>query len=154
MGEWHVFGGLTYDQRRQRATLQAPGIRPGADVVRHHAIGWIKEHNKLYPGRRIEAGVLALEYQKNGWPHLHPLLRLQGGLVDGDIARLGRLWFRDHGGNKLEEPRSREDVCAYAAKYLVKDLARGDVVLWPLRGPMTSHQPPIRAAWHRERPAY
>jgi hypothetical protein len=140
LGEWHIFGGLTYDQRRSRAPgLQAPGVRPGADVVKRHALAWLKEAPKSV-GRPVEAAVVALEYQKNGWPHLHPLLRLAGGVRDGDIAALGRLWFDAHGGNRLEVPRSRSDVCAYAAKYLVKDLARGDVLLFPLRGPLTTHQ--------------
>src|SRR5689334_7729786 len=141
MGEWHVFGGLTYDQRRQRGG-QALGVRPGRDVVVRHALSWLRDGQKSL-GRPIEAGVLALEYQKNGWPHLHPLLRLAGGLGPGDIARLGTLWFQKHGGNKLEAPRTSQDVCAYASKYLVKDLSRGDVVLWPLRGPLTSHQPSV-----------
>lgn len=141
MGEWHLFGGLTYDQRRARGGGQV-GVQPGADVVKAHAVRWIKDFNKGR-GRPIEAAVVALEYHKNGWPHLHPLLRIAGGLQGDEIKTLGGLWYREHGGNKLEVPRTREDVCAYASKYLVKDLARGDVVLWPLRGPLTSHQPSL-----------
>jgi hypothetical protein len=110
-------------------------------VVKHHAVWWLKEHNRRFPARTIEAGVLALEYQKNGWPHLHPLLRLRGGLEDGDIRRLGSLWFGRFGGNRLEAPRCADDVSAYAAKYLVKDLARGDVLFWPLTGDLRQHDP-------------
>ena len=109
-------------------------------MVKRHALGWLKEHNARYPSRPVEAAVLALEYQKNGWPHLHPLLRLGGGLQDGDIARLGTLWFRRFGGNRLERPRSTADVAEYASKYLVKDLARGDVLFYPLRGSLSTHQ--------------
>jgi len=139
LGEWHLFGGLTYDQRRARGG-QTLGVRPGADSCRHHALAWLRDAPKVV-GRPIEAAVVALEYQKNGWPHLHPLLRLAGGLREGDIARLGGLWFERHGGNRLEVPRTTNDVCAYASKYLVKDLAHGDVIFWPLRGPLTLHQP-------------
>jgi len=86
---------------------------------------------------------VALEYQKNGWPHFHPLLRLAGGLQPGDIARLGQAWYKPHGYARLEPPRSRVDVCSYAAKYLAKDLSRGDVIFWPLRGPIGQHQPAL-----------
>jgi hypothetical protein len=132
MGDWHLFGGLTYDQRRRETA-------PGADVAKRHVIRWLREAPRVL-GRPVEAGVVALEYQRNGWPHFHPLLRLAGGMRGGEFAALGQTWFQRHGFARLEEPRSASDVAAYAAKYLVKDLARGDIVLWPLRGPMTTHQ--------------
>jgi hypothetical protein len=97
-------------------------------------------------GRHVEAAVVALEYQKNGWPHFHPLLRLPGGLQARDFAGLGQAWFREHGYARLEAPRSRDDVCVYAAKYLTKDLGRGDVIFWPLTGPLTTHQPGLSRA--------
>jgi len=132
MGEWHVFGALTYDQRR-RTTV------PGSDVARAHVRRWLRETSKdTRVG--VEAAVVALEYQKNGWPHFHPLVRLQGGVRDGVFGRLGQAWYREHGYAKLEAPRSVSDVAGYAAKYLSKDLSRGDVIFWPLRGALTSHQ--------------
>lgn len=156
MGDWHVFGALTYAQRRrpyvppgaQRVTefaspqrlRQAPPGNPGADVGKRHVMRWLRDVQ--LPGeRQVEAAVVALEYQKNGWPHFHPLLRLPGGLQKGDIVALGTAWFAPHGYAKLEAPRSATDVCEYAAKYLSKDLGRGDVIFWPRRGPMTTHQP-------------
>lgn len=143
MGEWHVFGALTYDlERRFRTKPPSVGSMPGADVVRAHARRWLN-HGARALGRPIEAGVLALEYHKNGVPHLHPLLRIAGGLQGDEFATLGRLWFADHGYARLEQPRSREDVCAYASKYLTKDLARGDVLFWPPRGPLSVHQPEL-----------
>jgi hypothetical protein len=57
------------------------------------------------------------------------------------MARLGQAWFKPHGYAKLERPREATAVSAYAAKYLAKDLDRGDVIFWPLRGPLTPHQP-------------
>lgn len=133
MGEWHVFGALTYDQRR-RATV------PGADVAKAHVRRWIRESSRTV-GRPVEAAVVALEYQRNGWPHFHPLLRLPGGLRPHDIAELGQSWYRHHGYARLERPRSAPDVCEYAAKYLAKDLSRGDVIFWPPRGSLSQHQP-------------
>jgi hypothetical protein len=132
MGEWHVFGALTYDPARRRSDRDGP-IAPGVDVVRSHARAWLRD-------TRVEAAVLALEYHKNGWPHLHPLVRLAGGVQRGDLVRLGQAWFARHGYAKLELPRDRDDVCAYASKYLAKDLHRGDVFLWPKTGSMSSHQ--------------
>lgn len=136
MGEWHVFGALTYDQRR-RTTV------PGADVAKRHVAKWLREAPRTL-GREVEAAVVALEYQRNGWPHFHPLLRVPGGLQSGDITRLGQAWFQPHGYAKLEAPRSSSDVCAYAAKYLAKDLDRGDVLFWPTRGSLSAHQPGLR----------
>lgn len=132
MGEWHVFGALTYDQRR-RAGM------PGSDVARAHVRRWLRR-DVPRSGLQVEAAVVALEYQKNGWPHFHPLLRLAGGDHPRSHQLLGQAWFKDHGYAKLETPRSIEDVAAYASKYLVKDLARGDVIFWPPRGSLSVHQ--------------
>lgn len=137
MGEWHVFGALTYDQRR-RPTV------PGSDVARAHVRRWLRD-NSRGEGARVEAAVVALEYQRNGWPHFHPLLRLSGGRAPGDFATLGQSWFKPHGYAKLEAPRSGDAVAAYAAKYLSKDLSRGDVIFWPLTGPLSNHQPALGA---------
>lgn len=101
--------------------------------MRAHARHWLRQGARALR-RPIEAGVLALEYQKNGTPHLHPLLRIAGGLEGNEFATLGQLWFERHGYAKLAAPRSREAVCAYATKYLVKDLAVGDIMFWPTRG--------------------
>jgi hypothetical protein len=103
---------------------------------------WLRETNRQL-SHRVEAGVIALEYQKNGWPHFHPLLRLSGGLQQGDLAVLGPAWFKPHGYARLEAPRGGDQVAAYAAKYLTKDLARGDVVFWPIVGSWPAHQPQL-----------
>lgn len=132
LGEWHAFGALTYDPRKHRGV-------PGNDVARANVRRWLGGSARVL-GRPVEAAVVALEYQKNGWPHFHPLLRLPGGLQPGDLARLGQAWYGPHGYAKLEPPRSRSDVCAYASKYLAKDLSRGDVLFWPPRGDLRSHQ--------------
>jgi hypothetical protein len=144
MGEWHLFGGLTYDQRRRRLDGTGMPIPPGADVARRHVLRWLGDGSERL-GRPVEAAVVALEYQRNGWPHFHPLLRLPGGLAGNELQELGGLWFERHGYAKLEPPRDRADVCAYAAKYLSKDLARGDVLFWPRRGGLGVHQPGLAA---------
>jgi hypothetical protein len=182
LGRWDYFGGLTYDQRRQRPRWAAddrpivhggqlaairrvvlhpsfgskplrvapiaavgadgagnPAVRLGQDMRpgRDSAIGrveWFLREGQRQLGRKIEAAVVALEYQKNGWPHFHPLLRLEGGVQDGDLRTLGPIWYQVAGYARLEVPRVRDEVCAYAAKYLSKGLDRGDVVFWPSAG--------------------
>ena len=132
MGEWHVFGGLTYDQRR-RTTV------PGRDVAMAHCRRWLRESSRT-AGVQVEAAVVALEYQRNGWPHFHPLVRVSGGMRPGLCSALGQAWFRRHGYARLEPPRSVSDVSSYAAKYLSKDLDKGDVLFWPLKGSLSTHQ--------------
>jgi len=136
MGEWHVFGGLTYDPKRYPHRFD--------DIhARGHVERWLG-NSKGHPGVFIEAAVVALEHHRNGWPHFHPLLRLRGGLHGGELETLGQAWFRDHGYAKLEVPRDHDAVCSYASKYLAKDLSRGDVVLWPRRGPLAIHEPALK----------
>lgn len=133
LGEWHVFGALTYDPGRARGV-------PDAYQAKKHVRQLLTRAPKII-GRQVDAAVVALEYQRNGNPHFHPLLRLSGGLQQGDLALLGRWWYDEHGYSRLEAPRGRDAVCAYAAKYLSKDLSRGDVVFWPPRGSLSNHQP-------------
>ena len=153
MGEWHVFGALTYDpNRRTRADSHGEPIHPGTDVVKAHIRGWLGESQRRL-GRPIEAGVVAIEYMKTGWPHAHPLVRVAGGLQGNEFKVLGHTWYQRHGYAKLETPRSVEDVCEYAAKYLAKDLNRGDVIFWPLRGQLTTHQPRLRPGRAARAPA-
>ncbi len=132
IGPWHLFGGLTYDPRRREGL-------PGPEYPPKHIRSWLGESERRL-GRPIEAAIVALEYQRNGWPHYHPLLRLKGGLRDRDIKVLGQTWFERHGYARLETPRSVDDVAEYACKYLMKDLGRGDVMFWPRSGPLTTHQ--------------
>lgn len=153
---WHLFGGLTFDPRRRvprppgsqrfgEKTRESPRltedgrVRLGdapmsADVARGRVRSFLRDGEDVLH-RRL-AAVVALEYQKNGWPHFHPLLSVEGGLEGGEIAALGNLWFQRCGGNRLEVPASSSDVCAYAAKYLSKGLDRGDVLFWPEKGPI------------------
>jgi cell wall-associated NlpC family hydrolase len=67
-------------------------------------------------------------------------VRLRGHLRPGSCSALGQSWFRRHGYARLEAPRSPADTATYAAKYLSKDLSRGDVIFWPPRGPLSVHQ--------------
>lgn len=135
MTSWDVFGGLTYDPERCRVT---PGLRgnvrsmPGIDVVRAHAYRWLRAAPRAI-GRPVDGAVVAIERHKNGWPHMHPLLKLNGGFQKGDLASLGQAWFHDHGYARLERPRDQGDVAAYASKYLAKDVLSNDVILFRLR---------------------
>jgi hypothetical protein len=130
--DWNLFGGLTYDQRRRRTDARSgDAIAPGADVARAHVFRWLKQAPQTL-GRPINAAVVALEYQRNGWPHFHPLLCVNGGLQGNELEQLGGAWFRAHGYARLERPRDQVDVCTYAAKYLAKDLDSGDLIMWRL----------------------
>jgi len=133
LGEWHLFGGITYDPR----TVVA---RPSNAAVRRDVSRWLG-YSPGHPGVFVEAAVVAIELQGNEWPHAHPLLRLRGGLGPGAISALGQAWFQRHGWAQLERPKEARAVAEYAAKYLSKDLDRGDVIFWPRRGWLTGHQP-------------
>lgn len=139
-GEWHVFGSLTYDPRRRPHDHRWPYLdrqATGSECL-DHARRWINEAKHREP--RIEAAVIALEWQKSGAPHLHPLIRVAGGLYGNEFATIGQVWYERHGYAHLEQPRDQLAVSAYASKYLTKQLSDGDIVLWPSRGPMTTHQ--------------
>jgi hypothetical protein len=146
---WDLFGGLTFDQRRfQTYRYRVPPVDGGMfgesrdsyvietplsmprrvprDVAVRRFQSWISAGEAAL--RRRVVYVCALEYQRNGWPHFHPLLDV-GELGDGDIETLGRLWFKKNGYGRLEVPRCREAVCSYSAKYLSKDFASGDVLV-------------------------
>jgi hypothetical protein len=151
MGEWHVFGGLTYDPaRRVFSHRSKEPIMPGSDVVLSHARQWLREGQRRL-GRELEAAVIALEYHKSGWPHLHPLVRVAGGLQGNEFSTLGQTWYERHGYARLEKPLDAAAVAAYAAKYLAKDLSRGDVLFWPQRGSLGVHQWPLKRRGPRAR---
>lgn len=136
MGDWHLFGGLTYRQSPTNA------IR-GPEAVTKDAQRWLRQADAAL-SHRVEAAVLAVEYHRSGWPHIHPLLRLSGGLRGGDVTTAGGLWYEKHGYARLEAPRDARAVASYAAKYLAKDLDRGDVILWPRKGSLGVSQPALR----------
>lgn len=149
LAEWDLFGGLTFDQRRlQSWRVKLPPFKGGLlyesrpsrvveyklDCPRRLSCEGARVRFQSYVGRaesllgrRIDY-VVALEAHRNGWPHLHPLLALDGGLRQGDIAALGTLWFEMYGYGRLEVPRAAFDVAAYCAKYLSKDSAIGELV--------------------------
>lgn len=140
---WHLFGGLTFDQRRFRSEVVL-GCRVPRVISRDMAIGRFKRwiaRSESFLGRRIDY-VAALQYQRNGWPHFHPLLDI-GTVVDGDIALLGAAWYQENGFGRLEEPRCREAVCEYAARYLARDLACGDVLFSGSLGHVREFQVPL-----------
>jgi hypothetical protein len=127
--EWHLFGGLTFDQRRVPSEkvlgVNVPRVI-SRDVAGARFREWIRRSEGVLQ-RRVDY-VAAMESQRNGWPHFHPLLDL-GRLGDGDIETLGRLWYEANGYGRLEVPRDRAAVCSYSAKYLAKDLGTGDVLM-------------------------
>lgn len=128
---WDVFGGLTYrDQLRPGDPYRLRGPRPLELVKRD--VEYLTREFKRQTGRRVEATVAAIESHQNGWPHVHPLMGVEG-FTDGDLRLLWGIWYEKHGAGKLSVPRSQDDVSRYAAKYLAKDIGRGDVVILPAR---------------------
>lgn len=155
-----MFGGLSEDQRRHREKRPPPGpqlangrsgrlrwspslsedgsirlsdVPIARDVLIAGVYQWLGETEEQL-GRPVAAAAIAIEYQKNGWPHAHPLISIKGGLRRGDIETIGRPWWDRHGQNKLEVPRSVAAVTSYSVKYLIKDLERGDLLFWPVKG--------------------
>jgi len=132
MADWTLFGTLTYDPERCRLV---PGKRygersmPGLDVVRAHAFRWLRS-GPVAVGRPVEAAVVGVERHKSGWPHMHALLKLPGGVHKGDLVGMGQSWYREHGYARLELPRQKDDVAAYVAKYVAKDIDRGDLIFF------------------------
>lgn len=141
MTGWSLFGTLTYDPDRCRLI---PGRRdgersmPGLDVVRRHAYTWLRS-GPAAVGRPVEAAVVGMERHKSGWPHLHTLLKLPGGVHRGDLVGMGHAWYATHGFAKLELPRSRDDVAGYVAKYLSKDIGTNDMIFFRLRDLAVPH---------------
>lgn len=169
--KWDLFGGLTFDQRpakrgvvplgEQRGGARTPlgerltedgsvrlagKRRMGREVAIAHLRAFCGESEQLLG--RATAAVVGLEYHRNGWPHFHPLIAIEGGLdAHGrEIATLGTWWFERFGGNRLSEVRDPHQAGAYASKYLAKDLDQGDVFFWPERGPIRGFG---RSMWQR-----
>lgn len=132
MGEWHLFGTLTYRETPGRG-------KPHPEAVERHIQGWLGGAGKLI-GRPVEAAVVGVERHRSSWPHAHAVMRLPGGLRTHDVVALGQSWFAPHGFAKLELPKSRDDVVAYVCKYVTKDLEQGNLILWPPRGSLGVHQ--------------
>mgnify|MGYP001489402704 CR=1 FL=1 len=144
LAEWNLFGGLTVDPKRREVCrmlvrdgngrlgwkgyrrVENGPVAPGRDGLLDAFREWVRAGRRAL-GRDIEY-VVALEYHRSGWPHLHPLLALEGGLMAGDVTTLGGLWYVSQGYAKLEVPRTMEGVARYCARYLVKDLDRGDLL--------------------------
>jgi len=133
LARWDLFGGLTFDQRRCPQEVLFCGTkvprRIPVDSARVRFQNFVRRAEKTL-GRELRY-VAALESQANGWPHLHPLLSLEGGLQAGDVIALGGLWYDANGYGRLEAPRSLADVTGYCAKYLLKDLATGALLISP-----------------------
>jgi hypothetical protein len=154
---WDLTVTLTYDPKRRKPTPPGPqrhgpltfsprvtetGIRlSDVALTRDVATSKLKRFLRSAPETLGEdrklAGVLALELHNNSWPHWHGLIAIDTGLQDGDIAKLGRLWFGQNGGNRIERPRSIRDCAIYAAKYMSKDPRDGDVLFWPPVGSLS-----------------
>ncbi len=162
--KWDLCATLTFDPKRRRMTppgqqraagagrlrwplrLTETGATLGApmagDIAKRKVRTWVRQGEELL-GRPL-AAVVAMEHHKNGWPHFHGLIGVDGGLRGREIEALGTLWFERNGYNQVEIPRSVGDVAAYAAKYLTKDLDRGGVLVHPVTGPLRSLQTAFR----------
>lgn len=133
---------VTDDAGRNTPPIRLSDVALTGDVAQHRVKKWLKDGQERL-GRRI-SGVVCLENHKNGAPHFHGLLGLDGDLQDGDIRELGQLWFKRNGYNRLEIPRSVNDVASYAAKYMSKDIKDGGVIFWPSTGPLSAKEGQLR----------
>lgn len=70
--------------------------------------------------------VLGLEPHQDGTTHMHAVIRLPAKLAGASRRQAWRAWFDRYGLNRIEPPRSPEDVARYVAKYVTKG---GEVVL-------------------------
>lgn len=122
---WQLFGTHTF---RVHHAGRTGGVHPekAAKAFRW----WVQRINaELYGrhwGRRWHRGLqwaVGQEFHKDGRLHLHSVI----AAPTGDLYRLVRfsewheLWRTEFGNNRLERPRSREDVSRYLAKYVSKD---------------------------------
>jgi hypothetical protein len=132
-GDWNRRGASRFSWRDQERKSDGSVVR-GSGLVHRESVEadvkqWVRDSAALI-GRRIEY-VIALERQHfTGQWHAHPLLDC-GGVDDLEREAMGRMWFDRHGLSKLEYPRDSGDAAAYAAKYLAKDMERGDILLSP-----------------------
>jgi len=129
LAPWQLFGALTYDPKRTKpdGTLAYGHERgPSTESVQKAVRKWHRDSEKLV-GRM--AVVAAIEAHKTGWPHVHPLVAFTHDLEPGELAAVGQVWYKMSGFARLEVPRSRDAVAAYASKYVTKELERGDVLL-------------------------
>jgi hypothetical protein len=155
---WDAMANLTFDPKRrpvvppgaQRTAgsggrlkwpvrLTEGGAELGApmagDVARRKVRTWLRDAQAEI-GRQLVA-VGAMEHHKNGWPHFHMLVGIDGGMRGGELTVLRQLWNARNGGNDIKPPRSVGDCAAYAAKYLTKDLDVGGVLIHPAAGPLS-----------------
>lgn len=70
--------------------------------------------------------VIGLEAHRDGVLHLHGILRLPPVLAQASRREAHQDWFLRYGINRIEPPKSRDDVARYVSKYIVKD---GEVIL-------------------------
>lgn len=132
-------GRLKWSPRlREDGSIRLADAPMAGDVARSRVRRWLRDGEQLL-GRPV-AAVVAMEHHKNGWPHFHGLIGVDGGLRGREIAALGTLWHQRNGWNRIEIPRSVGDCAAYAAKYLTKDLDEGGVLIHPANGPLRGLQ--------------
>ena len=121
--EWHYFGGLTFDQRRVPQERLWCSTWVPRRISRDVAVARVKRFMRGAEralGRPVVA-VIALEAHKNGWPHFHPLIHVDGGRRRGDLQTIGPVWYELNGYEHLEPVRFPEQAARYCAKYMLKD---------------------------------
>src|SRR3989304_476937 len=98
LAPWTLFGGPTFDPERwtqERVFGTLIPRRIPVDVAAGRFKRWMRASEKAL-GRGI-VYVAALESHKNGWPHLHPLLSLEGGIQAGGGGTPGGVGHRANG---------------------------------------------------------
>jgi len=110
--------------------LQAEAVRVGLAEQREDARGGVGgAWPNAYRARKrwaLPTWVIGVEHHRDGVIHMHGLVRLPAKLAAASRRGAHQRWLDRHGFNRVEPPRSRQDVAEYVSKYVVKD---GEVML-------------------------
>ncbi len=137
---WHWFATLTFSPTKKirdkwtGETVAVPRFHPlhgmHLEAADKAFSWWISEINKDLYGKnwkRVPHGGLVWargqEFHKSGRVHFHAVI----SAPDADLNRITHrskwfwLWFNEFGRNRLEYPRSQDDIVGYVSKYVAKD---------------------------------
>ena len=103
---WQLYTAVS----RKRATIDENGRAHGS---------WINSYRKQ---RQSPVWVFGIERgERGGRLHAHAIIKWSEKLPNLRRTKGHAMWFEAYGMNKLEPPKSQEDVGKYVSKYVAKD---------------------------------